>query len=260
MQQNLQTYNNYTHEYKDYHLYPAEQIIFGKFEDKWSDFRMLDIGIGTGRTTYHFSPLVKHYTGIDYAEMMVQKCREKIKVTENVILEQADARDLSKYYNDKFDFIMFTLNGIDSVSHEDRKNILQEIRKVLTKDGHFYFSSHSLRAFRNYREPPKFKWYSPAKSILQIVKTKMFNRRIKSFYSDKQVQSFSGSDWKILKTGAHDFNIDIHHIDPSYQLKQLNEIGFDVVSIYGLYGGIQDVKTTKCNTLYYLCKMKPDKN
>ena len=134
MDQNVEIYNDYIHEYNDYKLYPAEQIIFGKFEDQWASFNILDIGIGTGRTTVNFAPLVKHYTGIDYAEIMLRHCQKKIPPATNTNLLQADARDLSRFYDTPFNFIMFSLNGIDSVSHEDRLRILREVRKILAQD------------------------------------------------------------------------------------------------------------------------------
>ena len=39
---------------------------------------MLDIGVGTGRTTMHFAGLVKEYVGVDYSSALIQACPEKI--------------------------------------------------------------------------------------------------------------------------------------------------------------------------------------
>jgi ubiquinone/menaquinone biosynthesis C-methylase UbiE len=251
-------YNKLIHEYKDYKLYPSEHIIFGKFDGKWPNIKMLDIGVGTGRTTFTFAPITKHYTGIDYAEAMLQQCQKILPANINTTLAHCDARDLSRFYNQKFDFVMFSLNGIDSVNHSDRLKILAEVKKVLSKDGFFFFSTHSLRAFSNFRSRPKFKWYSPVKSLYHLLRNIMFNRRMKSFYKDSDVQEIQQCDWKILKTGDHDFKIDVYHIDPVVQIQHLDEIGFQVESIYGLYGGIENPETTQVNTLNYLCKLKPD--
>jgi ubiquinone/menaquinone biosynthesis C-methylase UbiE len=256
MDKTIALYNTLTHEYNDYKLYPAELMILGKFDNKWPNINMLDIGIGTGRTTLTFAPITKCYTGIDYSEGMLEQCKTIIPTNSTTILAHCDARDLSQYYNQKFDFIMFSLNGIDSVNHSDRLKILAEVKKVLAENGYFFFSTHSIRAFRNFRPRPKFKWYSPAKSLYHLLSNIQFNRTMKSLYKDTDVQDIHQSDWKILKTGDHDFKIDVYHIDPVVQIQQLDEIGFQVESIYDLHGGIENVETTQANSLYYLCRLK----
>lgn len=256
MKNNSALYNEYIHEYTDYKLYPAEHIIIGRFQEKWSDFRMLDIGIGTGRTTHSFAPLTKQYTGIDYAENMLNQCQKILPLTNSSDLFHCDARDLSRFYDQSFDFVMFSLNGIDSVDHSDRIKILAEVRKVISQDGHFFFSTHSLLGFGHSRPKPKFKWYSPVKSFYHIYHNQKFNRRIQTLYPESSLFKIRKNNWEILKTGAHDFKMDIYHINPVYQIQQLDNAGFQVISTYCLHGGIEDVETTQANTLYYLCKVK----
>ena len=77
-----------------------------------------------------------------------------------------------------------------------------------------------------------------------------------SLYPKNKLHEFLQNDWEILKTGDHDFKMDIYHINPVYQLQQLDESGFQVESIYSLYGRIENAETTQANTLYYLCRLK----
>lgn len=256
MHNNVALYNEYIHQYTDYKLYPAEHIILGKFQERWPNFKMLDIGIGTGRTTHTFAPMTRHYTGIDYAEVMLEQCRKIIPPRENINLIHCDARDLSQFYDRSFDFIMFSLNGIDSVNHDDRIKILKEVKKVLARDGYFFFSSHSLRGFKYLVPAPKFKWYSPVKSLYHLYRNLKYNWRMKNLYDANHVQDIRKADWKIVKTGDHDFKMDIYHVNPVFQVRQLDESGYQVESIYALYGRIENVETTQANTLYYLCKLK----
>ena len=135
---------------------------------------MLDICVDTGRTSYTFSALVNEYVGIDYCPVMVDRCKEVIGEQESVHLEVLDATDLSKYYDQKFDFVLFSLNGIDSVDHESRQKILSEAHKVTAKDGLFLFSTHSLHSFPFKTKFPEFRKSRPIYSTYKWLKSQRF--------------------------------------------------------------------------------------
>ena len=42
-----------------------------------SQVRMLDLGVGGGRTTVHFANRVREYVGADYSESMILECRNR---------------------------------------------------------------------------------------------------------------------------------------------------------------------------------------
>ncbi len=56
-------------------LQPPEKTILEMMQDKLGNMKMLDIGVGAGRTTVHFAPLVQEYVGIDYSENMIKACK-----------------------------------------------------------------------------------------------------------------------------------------------------------------------------------------
>ena len=58
-------------------LQPAEKAILDLFQDRLPTMKMLDIGIGGGRTTHHFSHLAGEYTGIDYSAEMIADCQQR---------------------------------------------------------------------------------------------------------------------------------------------------------------------------------------
>ncbi len=127
-------------------LQPAERTILERFRDRLPSLKMLDIGVGGGRTTQHFSPLAGEYTGIDYSPAMITACRQRFAgATRPMTLEVGDARRMAQFADDSFDFILFSFNGIDAVSHGDRLQILQEVRRVGKPGGYFCFSSHNLQ-------------------------------------------------------------------------------------------------------------------
>ena len=74
---NLDTYNQVAHEYRQYDLNPPEREILSILKDKWHGIRMLDIGVGAGRTSFTFSAIVREYIGIDYSAAMISECKRK---------------------------------------------------------------------------------------------------------------------------------------------------------------------------------------
>ncbi len=103
---------------------------------------MLDMGVGGGRTTKYFAPLVRCYIGADYAPAMLKVCKERYGGDFNFI--ECDARAMEGFKDNSFDFVLFSFNGMDSFSHKDRIAALREVRRVLRNGGIFYFSSHNL--------------------------------------------------------------------------------------------------------------------
>ena len=126
---------------RDYLFKPEKQII-KDFSPYLSEMRMLDMGVGGGRTTKYFAPLVKSYEGADYAANMVHVCKEKFDGKH--AFQECDARDMKEIKSDAYDFVLFSYNGIDSFGHEDRMSALKEIHRILRHDGIFCFSSHNL--------------------------------------------------------------------------------------------------------------------
>ena len=133
----------------------------------------------TGRTTHTFAVIAGEYVGIDYAQEMLNVCRSVNRDSTDISLEQCDARDLSRFYGKPFDLVMFSLNGIDSVGHDDREMIFREVRKVLAPDGYFFFSTHSTRAFAFSRPLPAFNFSSPVRSLYHLGRMLIHNTRLR---------------------------------------------------------------------------------
>ena len=55
-------------------LFPFESYLFGKYIPNGS--RILDLGVGAGRTTASLADGAKSYVGIDYSPGMVEACRK----------------------------------------------------------------------------------------------------------------------------------------------------------------------------------------
>ena len=238
-------------------LQPAEQSILNLLRDEWSSMRMLDIGVGGGRTTQHFSKVVQEYVGIDYAKEMISACQKRFSSSsQSRVFEVVDARDLSQFQDNSFDFILFSFNGIDSLSHSDRLQVFQEVSRVGKPGGYFFFSSHNLQGLER-----EFNWQNqislnPLKTYVNLIMfalLRFFNRSI----SQQQLQR---SNYAIIQDESHNFRLKQYYIRPQEQLNQL-EANFGDIRIYSWRSGLEITteKELSANAdmwLYYLCKIK----
>ncbi|MEM1255716.1 MAG: class I SAM-dependent methyltransferase [Cyanobacteria bacterium P01_H01_bin.21] len=84
-------------------LQPAESALLERLRDQLPAMKMLDIGVGGGRTAQHFAPLVKQYVGIDYSSEMVTACQKRFrKLDHPMSFEVGDARNLSQFDDNSF--------------------------------------------------------------------------------------------------------------------------------------------------------------
>ena len=62
------------------HLHKPEETVLNELRAKLPKMRMLDIGVGAGRTTHHFASLTKkEYVGVDISKNMIKACRRKFR-------------------------------------------------------------------------------------------------------------------------------------------------------------------------------------
>jgi len=257
----VDVYNEYVDEYQDYTLDLSERKILSVLKDKWHNTKMLDIGVGAGRTSYTFAPIVKDYTGIDYSYKMIEKCKMIIGESDSVRFDFQDATDLSRYKDERFDFVLFSMNGICSVGHDDRVKILAEVHKVMDDDGLFFFSTQSLHTFPDHFPfkivLPEFDKRKPFHWAYKWAK--LFSRKYKvnKMYRRANINEICDMPWSILVTGDHDFKMGIYHSKPDYQVKQLEDAGFNVMTVYDEKGNERDpLKDRIHGYMYYLCKKR----
>ena len=104
------------------------------------DMRVLEFGCGTGSTAVTHAPYVAKFTGIDYAQNMINIARGKAEGTSNLAFEVAtlenwDAPDAS------YDMIL----GLN-IMHllPDHLTALSKVRKLLRPGGYFVHSTACL--------------------------------------------------------------------------------------------------------------------
>ena len=147
-------------------LQPDEQTLMERFGEVIRGGRVLDIGVGAGRTTAFLAPMAGSYLGIDYSPRMVTLARHRCA---NARIEEADARDLSRHPAACFDFVLFSNCGIDSLDPGDRLRILAEVRRVLAPGGRFAFATHN-RAFLPLPPPWSLSHLTEATSLRNLLR------------------------------------------------------------------------------------------
>lgn len=211
---------------------PPQQAELNMFEPLGEELkagRLLDIGIGAGRTTAYLAPKVGHYVGVDYSHGLVRAAQQLYPEAE---ILWSDARDMSAFEDASFDFVNFSFNGLDSLEHEGRLQVLAEVHRVLKSGGHWMFSSHN----RDYRRRGLLPWQPPfkpgrvmlKKSKHAIVSSKNWRRLRK-----EQVET---RDYALVNDEAHDYSLLHYYVTPEAQVRQLVAAGFTDVRVYDQKG------------------------
>lgn len=256
MESNNQTYNRSSvveHYAGLTKLQAAEKVIVKELNEVIQQANVLDIGIGGGRTTYELAPLAKSYIGLDYAQSMVEYCKEAFSDIKHAEFVHADARKLPDYFSEnQFDVVMFSFNGIDCVPFEDRQQILDGVNYILKSEGHFIFSIHNIRNL------DKLYSFQFPRNPLKYPKELRRKKLVKKYNGDKE--QYRQQDWCILKDGADDFTTDVLYMKPELQVAKLKEMGFESVRLFEIKHGneiqLTDLANYTMPWVYFLCKKK----
>lgn len=238
---------------KENDLLGPEQTILNIFKDQWKNWRMLDLGIGAGRTTAHFAPIVKEYTGIDYSEEMVAECEKAcLHFGPNVKIRLGDARSMPEFETGQFDFVMFSFNGLDDLAHYDRVQTLQEMKRVGKPGGHIFFSSHNLQYIPNM-------YKIRHNNSLRYFAYRCY-RSVRLLYHNGLPGRYKGLDFATFKDDVHQFRIDYYYAKPAVVVAQLKKLGLKNIRVFpSKTQGEIDIATLdtvdQYGWLHYLCEI-----
>jgi SAM-dependent methyltransferase len=158
----------------DLGLTPCEAILFDRYLRPDTD--ILDLGVGGGRTTPSLMALARRYVGVDYAEAMIDVCRERFPDAE---FHVADAAKLDGFEDDSFDAVVFSFNGIDCLYPDaDRDACLSACARLLRPGGIFILSRHHPGGFVTFADVAGLSWWRAARrqvkasllSLLRLVR------------------------------------------------------------------------------------------
>jgi len=235
-------------------LFLEEKTILRLFKKKLTNMRMLDIGVGGGRTTSHFAPLVKEYLGIDYSRQMIDACENRFpNHPDNISFKLCDVRSMRMLKNNHFDFVLVSSNGLDYMPHADRIKAMKEIKRVGKRNGHFFFSTHNLLSIDELLHIEfSLNPVKTSRSIIRHILLKTLNKELDKSKREK---------YAIINDGAHQFRLLTYYITPREQIRQLSNLGFKNIRVFSSKTGREIVKKSEIyattegihNGLSYLC-------
>ncbi len=234
-------------------LQKPEETIFAEFREKLHTMKMLDIGVGAGRTTVHFAGLAKEYLGIDCASNMIKAARKKFEnYPQNISFVTMDASKMNLFKNNYFDFILFSWCGIDYAEHDVRLKILSEIHRVLKIGGFLAFQTHNLNyQLKNCSIELSKNPFILLPRINHLLQIRLLNNND----TWKTIRNSSGKKrYLIFRDETHNFRLITYIISPIEQIKQLTLLGFTDIRIFDLQNGkeIRNPNSTTDPWLYFV--------
>jgi SAM-dependent methyltransferase len=215
--------------YRSSTLDAAETIALLLYQPAIAGQRVLDLGVGTGRTTSVLAALASHYVGLEFSPHMIDAFRRHHAGAEVLL---GDMRDLSRFDVGSFDFVFASCNLVDAVSHTDRLRVFAEVRRVLRPRGLFMFSSHNRR-FREALSGPILRWSrNPGTQVLHAW------RYARSLVNHARVRHLRHVEngHAILNDPGHDYAALHYYVERETARAQMEFSGFHVLREFDLSG------------------------
>jgi ubiquinone/menaquinone biosynthesis C-methylase UbiE len=231
-------------------LYPPETRLLGMFRERWAEVKMLDIGVGAGRTTHYFAELAGSYTAIDFAPSMIDSCSKRFAGRwPGAEFKVGDASDLAGHADASYDLVLFSFNGIDNLAYDKRLLALAEMKRVCKPGGWVVFSSHNIYSLPSRRKlqikahPLRFweelnRWRAVSKK----------NPPIAEVMAQPYLQYCDG----------HVGEASQMYIRPEFQAKDVVDAGLELMGQFANDGRLlraeDDAKNGKTSWVYYYCR------
>lgn len=215
--------------YRSRALDAAEMMALLAYQPAFAGRRVLDLGVGTGRTTAFLAPLASRYVALDFSPLMIDALRVRFPGVSALI---GDMRDLAAFEDAGQDFVLASCNLIDAVGHDDRLRVFSEVRRVLRPGGLFMFSSHNRR-FREALSGPILRFSrnpgTQAVHVLRYARSLVNHARVRHL---RRVER----DYAILNDPGHDYAALHYYVDRATARRQMADAGFRVLSEFDLSG------------------------
>lgn len=240
-------------------LTPVEVLLFARYREQFSR-RVLDVGCGAGRVLGYLLMFGADATGIDLAPQMVEYCRRRFPAA---TVNLGDVADLRECVEGVFDVVIAPDNLLDVFADPERRHALREIREVLAADGLLMFSAHDLGWLEDHPGPREWEMTSRVEGLRKFVErspadmVRAFIRRRRARSNRARLGPLQqrNADHAIVNDFPHDYGLLHYYIRRDDQVRQLAEVGFDLVECLDVDGnavGPGGSGPTDC--LYYVAR------
>jgi SAM-dependent methyltransferase len=228
--------------------FAAEAMILIRYKEAFAGKRVLDLGVGAGRTTRYLASFASDYLGIDLSPAMLALARARYP---EVQFADMDLREIGKLQPASFDFIFGPWNILSAFSHEERIQIIRRVHNLLVPGGVFAFSAHN-RDWKFAGGHPLSKPLRP-RNIIDALHPMSW----KNYISRRNLRR-DEADHAILNDEAHRWQGVFYYISPDAQVAQLESCGFEFVEALAEDGRtLRRGDSTEGNgTIHYVCRKR----
>jgi SAM-dependent methyltransferase len=215
--------------YVDQGLDPAEHRLLIDWQGDYVGARVLDLGVGAGRTTAMLLPCARDYLGVDLSDAMLAKARAHFPGAD---LRRMDIRHIGALPAASRDYVLASYAVLDVFDHEEREAVVAAVRHVLRPGGLFVFSFHNLD-WRLAGKPPQVTLSANPLRLARDLRQFWIGRRNYLARADREQR---GEERAMLRDMAHQWRGVFYYTTIARQVMQLEASGFRVSAIIGADG------------------------
>jgi SAM-dependent methyltransferase len=203
----------------------GEMRVFRELAGRARGSRLLDIGVGAGRTTSLLSLITSDYVGVDFSAQMIATATARHPYAD---LRVADARALSEFGDGEFGTVSFSFNGIDTLGHEDRALVFAQMNRVLAPGGLLVYSTGNSDGPERRQRP--WRGLGPPHHIHGLPgylwKLHYAARCLPHWWRARRLTEDHG-DWAIGMVSAHRYRLLVHYVTLPEAERELRAAGFE---------------------------------